>query len=447
MKPWIQKFLRQSCHLPVTFSILLTVILGSCEKKDIFDQPGASNTLDQFLVERLFNWSMVTRNVGVSIKAVDILGNPLPLIRFEIYTASPQAGGLLMFSGCTDDAGRYETTLSLPAVNPQSVTIVTTNRNVSLEKTVTVSDQSVSAIFEGLVPDTTRHDSDLDGVPDIIDDYPQDTLKAFNNYIPSKSGFNRLIFEDTWPNSGDYDFNDMVISYRFNLITNALNQVIQLKVMLVTEAAGTLQHNGFGFQMPLSVDTVFKNVSGTRLNHGIIEVDNKGFETGQKTAVVIAFDDAGDTFLPPAGGMETNTIPGGFYATPDSVMLTIDLIVPIPVTMFGAPPFNPFIFLKGDRTREVHLPDYPPTDKADTTVFGTSADNSQPGILRFYKSRNNLPWALHLPGNFRYMKEGQAINTAYLKFKNWAEKSGWENQDWYFNTSSDYLDNSLLYSH
>ncbi|MCK9421395.1 MAG: LruC domain-containing protein [Bacteroidales bacterium] len=434
------------------FRILILVFLlgtwNSCKKDEDENIPGVSDkTMDQLLIDRLFNWSMVTQNVGISIKALSTAGNPLRFVRFNVYTSSPLSGGILMFCGCTDNDGLYETTIPLP-VTTENVTIVTTYNNESIEKNVPVLNMKISALFDGLIPDTTRNDADWDGVPDIFDDYPADTIKAFNSYIPNAAGFNHLIFEDDWPNSGDYDFNDMVISYRFNLITNFQNQVVQVKVILITEATGTLQHDGFGFQLLL--DTVLlKRVYGSRLKPGFIHVDDKGFETGQRKAVVIAFDDAGDMFLPPSGGKVTNTVSGSPYVTPDTLFLTIDLKdhISFPVSGLGTPFFNPFIFVNGDRTREIHLPDYPPTDKADSTLFGTFSDNSNPIIYRYYKSRNNLPWALHIPGNFRYPKEGVAINQAYLMFNAWAEMSGWGFKDWYQNTSAGFRNNSMIYSH
>ena len=97
---------------------------------------------------------------------------------------------------------------------------------------------------------TSIVDQDLDGVPDNSDDYPTDPTKAFNNYTPSKSGYSSLAYEDLWPGKGDYDFNDMVITYRFNEITNAQNQVVEIDATLIPEAIGASYHSAFAFQLP-----------------------------------------------------------------------------------------------------------------------------------------------------------------------------------------------------
>ncbi len=59
-------------------------------------------------------------------------------------------------------------------------------------------------------------DADGDGVPNDEDDYPNDGDRAFDNYYPA-NGPGTLAYEDLWPGKGDYDFNDLVLDYRFKL--------------------------------------------------------------------------------------------------------------------------------------------------------------------------------------------------------------------------------------
>ena len=116
---------------------------------------------------------------------------------------------------------------------------------------------------------TTLTDADHDGVPDNFDDYPNDPLLAHNNYYPSKTGYSSQAFEDLWPARGDYDFNDLVVSYRFNQITNANNDVARIESTIITEAAGASMHNAFGFQLGCSATSV-ANVSGISLRHSLV---------------------------------------------------------------------------------------------------------------------------------------------------------------------------------
>jgi LruC domain-containing protein len=88
------------------------------------------------------------------------------------------------------------------------------------------------------------------------------------------------------------------------------------------------------------------------------------------------------------------------------------------------------------RGYEIHLPNKPPTDLADPTLFGTEHDTSNPAQGRYYKTANNLPFALHLPTPFDYPVERSPVNQAYLLFNEWATSGGVLNPDWFYDQSS-----------
>ena len=304
----------------------------------------------------------------------------------------------------------------------------------------------VTAIITDDMPTvhTTQPDTDGDGVPDVFDDYPTDPTKAYDNWYPGKTTYSSLAFEDLWPGKGDYDFNDLVISYRFNQITNSQNKVVQVKATLITEAMGASLHNAFGFQMPVTPADI-ASVTGIDLRHGLINVAANNTETGQTKAVIIVYDDAYDR-LPSPGGTGTNTDPGQLYVKPDTMRLTINLTSPVSLPVMGSPPYNPFIIVNQNRNREVHLPDKPPTDKVNGSDFGTQNDDSQPASGRYYKTTTNLPWAMIIADKFAYVIERNPVNQAYLKFNPWAESSGVQYPDWYKNLSG-YRNSALIYSH
>jgi len=307
----------------------------------------------------------------------------------------------------------------------------------------------VTAIITDGMPTmpTTQPDGDNDGVPDVFDDYPNDPLKAYDNWYPNKTGYSSLAFEDLWPGKGDYDFNDLVVSYRFNQITNAQNKVVQVKSTIITEAMGASLHNAFAFQMPVE-PSLIASVTGYDLRHNVVTLSANGTEAGQSKAVIVVYDDAYDRIPPPGTGVGTNTELGAPYVIPDTMKLTINLIAGgASVTQTGTPPYNPFIIVNGNRNREVHLADKPPTDKVNGADFGTYDDDSQVTSNRYYKTKTNLPWAINIASKFSYVYERQAVNTGYLKFNQWAESSGTLFPDWYSNTASGYRDVSKIYSH
>lgn len=293
-------------------------------------------------------------------------------------------------------------------------------------------------------PDYVGTDDDNDGIPNNLDDYPTDPERAFNNYYPAKNTYGTLAFEDLWPGKGDYDFNDVVVDYNVNQVTNAQNKVVDVKPTYVLRARGASFQNGFGFQLNLLPSGV-ASVTGQRLTDNLVNLNANNTEAGQSKAVIMVFDN-GSSILPYGGGnaIGTNTTPGAPWVTPDTIRMNIHLTTPILASTFGYPPYNPFIFTNGNRSKEVHLADKAPTDLADLSLFGTAQDDSYPATGKYYKTKNNLPWAIHLTERFVYPNEKTPTNTGYNYFNQWAESGGTLYTDWYKNISG-YRNTENLY--
>ncbi|OYU97233.1 MAG: hypothetical protein CFE21_02775 [Bacteroidetes bacterium B1(2017)] len=276
-------------------------------------------------------------------------------------------------------------------------------------------------------------DADSDGVADADDAYPNDATRAYNNYYPA-AGFGTLMFEDLWPATGDYDFNDLVVDYRYNLVTNASNKVVEMKSKFVTRAIGASLHNGFAFQINGLAPAKITATTGAKY-HAASWLDNaaNGTENGQTSANIIVFDDA-QKVLPSSGGSGTNTIPANPRVAPDTTSLDITF-TNVSGQMIGLSDvvFNPYIIVDQTRGKEVHLPDFVPSTKANTALFGTGNDDTKPGSNKYYKTANNLPWALNVTTSIPYMIEKEDFLTGYLKFADWAQSNGGSYTDWYIN--------------
>lgn len=282
------------------------------------------------------------------------------------------------------------------------------------------------------IVDYTGQDTDGDGIPNQFDDYPDDPNKAFNNYFFTKGNFGTLAFEDLWPYRGDYDFNDAVIDYNFNQITNGGNQVVEIEGTFILRAHGAFYRNGFGIELPVSSSTV-KSVSGTRLSSNYIQLNSNGTEANQPNAVIIMWDDSYN-ILPPVGtSIGANTTPDVPFIVPDTLFVRIMFNQPVPLSQLGIAPFNPFIIVNKQRGVEVHLPDKAPTALADPKLLGSGHDNSIPSQGRYYKTSNNLPWAINIVERFEYPIEKTEVIDAHLKFGEWAESGGASFNDWYKN--------------
>ncbi|MBJ7428998.1 MAG: LruC domain-containing protein [Bacteroidia bacterium] len=85
---------------------------------------------------------------------------------------------------------------------------------------------------------------------------------------------------------------------------------------------------------------------------------------------------------------------------------------------------------------------YAPTEKANTKIFGQSDDNSSEG--NYYKTKDNLPWALNIPAEIPYATEKTDFVKAYIYFAEWAKTKGENYRDWY-EENEKYRNNDALY--
>ncbi len=278
----------------------------------------------------------------------------------------------------------------------------------------------------------TSDDQDGDGVSDNFDDYPDDGARAFNNYYPNDSLTGTLAFEDLWPGKGDYDFNDMIIDYQINQVTNGDNEVVEIFASFTLRAMGASFKNGFGIELPIEPAAI-ASVTGQNLQSGLINVNANGTEAGQSNAVIIVFDNGYNVLSYPGSGIGINTDENAPLVDPETIDLVITLTEPRPINVVGIPSYNPFIFTNGNRSTEVHLPDRAPTDLADQSKFGTFGDDSNPAENRYYKTDNNLPWAIHVIESFEYPKEKAKVTDGYLNFGPWAETAGQNHSSWFRN--------------
>lgn len=274
-------------------------------------------------------------------------------------------------------------------------------------------------------------DGDGDGINDILDEYPDDPTKAYDSYYPSSTTYGTFAFEDNWPDYGDYDFNDLVVDYQFKHILNSNNQVVQMNPTFKVRAIGAGYRNGFGFATDLSPNDI-SSVTGSVLYAGYTEQNSNGTEAGQTNAVIIASDNVHDLFQ--TSGF-VNTEEDDTYFDPVDINLEIVFSNPQSYEAIGSVPYNPFLIVSGNRGREIHLPGYAPTDKVDSALFGTLDDNSDESRGLYYRSKTDLPWAIHLPESFDYPKEKADIREGHLRFSDWAKSSGFSYMDWYRDVS------------
>lgn len=293
----------------------------------------------------------------------------------------------------------------------------------------------LSAVDMGITPPIDiPQDSDHDGISDLFDDYPHDSDLAFNNYTFGPDAWGTLAFEDLWPDRGDYDFNDMIVDYNYNQITQIGNRVKKVEMNYKLRAIGARKANGFAVQTPFASS----NIIALEASHPtLIEHESDG-----STGVLRFFNSAFD-LIPQQPDAFINTEISETHHLPVQFSVSFMLNSPINIVNIDPdPPYNPFIFVDRTRSHEIHLPGFQPTTRMNMELFNTGNDASTEG--NWYKSTDNLPWAVNIPESWDYPIEKAQITQAYTKFKHWAQSSGASYPDWY-KAISDFRNYDFIY--
>ncbi|WP_298614801.1 LruC domain-containing protein [uncultured Odoribacter sp.] len=253
---------------------------------------------------------------------------------------------------------------------------------------------------------------DSDKLPPVIDgEGPKDE----ENYTTYRG---ILAFEDMWPKQGDYDMNDVVVSYESKVYKHVLgNRVYKIVDCFTPYHDGALFQNAFGYQLHLVDKSEVKSVTIEGKSTSVF-MNGQTMEPNQEHPTFILYDNA------------RQAVNQGRFTVTTEFRNDIDLKRLVP-------PYNPFIIVQsGDgRGREVHLVNYPPTDLADLSLFGTHDDKSRLEDELYYVSDNSFPFALNLSGvsSFDCPTEGVRIDAEYPEFSGWVSSGGKQNSKWYLN--------------
>lgn len=273
------------------------------------------------------------------------------------------------------------------------------------------------------IPTGHSADSDRDGLADAIDDYPNDSLRATD----ASSSQSTLIAEDKWPIAGDYDFNDMVMLYKWDYVLDAWSQAKDISFSYRLKARGAGHDNAFGFTLDTDQGNITSVTGGTYTNSFITNNANGTEQTSSSstTSCFIVSDKLHDQLeMWNTFGDTAVEITGWTNYT----IVFIDAVSPSVMNTF-----NPFMIAQRIRGKEIHRVDELPTALVNTEYFGQAADNTTDWTTApsTYKTDSNLPWMMNVPTDFNYPKEHRDLTSAYLNFANWAQSGGTQNVDWY----------------
>ncbi|WP_299018543.1 LruC domain-containing protein [uncultured Photobacterium sp.] len=290
-----------------------------------------------------------------------------------------------------------------------------------------------------------------------VEDYPitieEQTLT--HNYYPGEGTWVTLAYEDNWPEKGDYDFNDIVMYYRIDTVSNQDGNIVRYDIYGKLQAYGATYSNGFAVQL----DNIAR--SQVDADSAKIVVNNKTLhsqvviEEEQTNAVALISSNLKDEFSPP----ECSGDAGKFYRVwrgcnkdaADQFSFVVSIPFKSAITNGPDMPLNPFIFAPEGRFHgnsfdveypgrelEIHLKGHCLTSLASDRFFSTQQDTSiynsencpGPNCDSFH-GVNGTPWGLLIDSNWAHPSERTDILQAYPDLAEFASSGGTQKQNWH----------------
>ena len=248
------------------------------------------------------------------------------------------------------------------------------------------------------------------------------------------------LFEDLWPQKGDYDMNDACVEYIQGTYKDYWNDTYGETFSFKPRQNFATKKNGIAFRL-IGGDRAEVNTqgrtTGKRISGYHIPAEVKLYLGNKDITEQLEYD-------------KENQI---FYVIPDTkknpgLTYTVEFLH-IPD---GSPQYyernykeyksqiDVFLYRKeGDKNWEVHTKGMEPTPKMNFDYFGKGDDLSKPADGIYYVRAGNYPYALFLDGQqidkmskiFDIENEGFTLDMMYPKYTKWVETEGKENPDWY----------------
>jgi len=255
-----------------------------------------------------------------------------------------------------------------------------------------------------------------DFIPSTLGNSPGEPEDVVFPLVSDLTNLFTFVTEDTYPEFGDYDMNDLVIDLSsMTTYTTSQNLISKVEMTYTLRAYGALHENGFAVQLSSDIQkSNIKSISVTNQNITNLDVENNMISGNSKIAIPL-FDNCENVF----NATLVNTKKSVFDKDDIDFVVTIEFNNPVSPDLLTIDNINPFLFITTNNTFvEVHVPGF--------EMF--SKDENMP--------ISSYMWALKIPKNnsihFLYPIERMNIKNAYSKFILWIQdKTNVEYQDWY----------------
>lgn len=253
------------------------------------------------------------------------------------------------------------------------------------------------------------------------------------------AGYQIVAFEDEFPSTGDYDFNDVVAAHRIQTTLNSSGQVVAISgdAYLVARGAGGYNHR-WNLDIPLSqsgVD-VGQFICNVTKNSTSPEIGNSHTINSQNPLACLITSAPGSTgsvlrivgfrdtreLLPSMNTLSTDTPSLGSVP---HVTFSIALSTPIAVAAIGSA--RPWIEI-GRSTSPMS-----PLSLSGSYLEGMGTGTAT-GLYKVDESSRdpqNKPYAMAIPADWQVPIEGTDIGLAYPSFTNFVTTGGASSKTWY----------------
>lgn len=101
-------------NLAKSLLVVLILLSYSCNKFiDNDDEDDNKLLMEQLIVADNFNYE-TSEDVSIKVYAKNNQDDPLSNVKFNLYTADPEEGGLFILSGVTDENGQFFLDYEIP---------------------------------------------------------------------------------------------------------------------------------------------------------------------------------------------------------------------------------------------------------------------------------------------------------------------------------------------
>lgn len=384
--------------------------MTSCVKHGDVYQPKAPESTADLVVPEGFEWSS-SRTVSLAVQS------PVATV-----------ASFFVDESCTPE--NQIATLAVPE-GKTTFEFDVPNENTAIYVQYTSEDGSTKTLTSAINGVKSKA---IEGAEDLFLEQPQN-YKSDDEYfinIPDGNGYGTLMFEDKWPEIGDFDFNDAVINYRIvpTYISNGAqngndpaNDIV-IKVDLKIKALGGELPYDFAIQIGQTKSHEGSSIKASHL--GDIRITGVTNEN-------IKVEKLEGTEFPAVVVKGLNTLRSSkFYNTVSKVndgeLVSFEVNLKGNIKEQNQRMFNngltdprafDYFLINTETHREIHLKGFKPT----TLYTSYDADNTAGGKY-YYENDANLVWGLKVPQEIGWAKEKQDILKVYTRFEEWVTSGG-----------------------